>query len=44
MNNLDGYDQIDNTDQANSIKNQTIGLLQAVGYLKGDFICLLLLE
>ena len=33
--NVDGFDQPDLSGEANGLKNQTIGLLQAVSYLKG---------
>jgi hypothetical protein len=32
---IDGLDKIDISDTSNSLKNQTVGLLQAVSYLKG---------
>jgi len=33
----DGYDAMDTSSDANGVKNQTVGLLQAVSYLKGIF-------
>lgn len=30
-----GFDQVDTSMEANGLKNQTVGLLQAVSYLKG---------
>ena len=35
---LDGLNQVDPSDQGNSLKNQSVGLLQAVSYLKGSLL------
>jgi hypothetical protein len=35
---LDGYDQVDMNSDATGLKNQAVGLLQAVGYLKGIYL------
>lgn len=34
---LDGLDRVDENSDSNSLRNQTVGFLQAVGYLKGEF-------
>jgi hypothetical protein len=31
----DGFDRVDPNDSSTALKNQVVGLLQAVGYLKG---------
>lgn len=35
LNLTDGYDQVDHSIDGNALKNQMVGLLQAVSYLKG---------
>ena len=34
---VDGFDRVDPNESSTALKNQLVGLLQAVGYLKGKF-------
>ena len=40
----DGFDKVDTMGGGNAFKNQVVGLLQAVGYLKGMEFCLIMLR
>ena len=35
---VDGFDRVDPNESSTALKNQLVGLLQAVGYLKGEFV------